>query len=307
MPRTPSSSSSARGRTSTGFRTRARRTRRSPVPARARAVRSRAAKPPPPLRGFLHRGRVIAVLGLAVWALRARNRLERGGRRGARRRGRTLLRGGLAHRREAGLHPLRRSQETMSASSSMRTESPSSAATAPISTPKICHDLYRLAFEDEVSGAKTGARTRGPRPRSPGTCAGWGNEGTTECYALQSGVELGVRLGLSEASRAPAHAPAADRAPVPRRRVRRVPRPRGLHRRWPARPQAGRLVVPVTAGSGRHLPVSPSQHPTLTRSAGTGTSRAATPSPRRSAGRFLRRPRPRGPSPHRSPRGGRRR
>jgi len=26
------------------------------------------------------------------------------------------------------------------------------------------------------------------------------DEGTTECYALQSGVELGVRLGLSEST-----------------------------------------------------------------------------------------------------------
>jgi hypothetical protein len=27
---------------------------------------------------------------------------------------------------------------------------------------------------------------------------GWRDEGTTECYALQAGVEIGQRLGLSE-------------------------------------------------------------------------------------------------------------
>ena len=64
-------------------------------------------------------------------------------------------------------------------------------------TPQICHDLYRLAFDDEVGFNRTGHalvvlaheawHLRGER-----------DEGRTECLALQSAVGLGQRLGLSE-------------------------------------------------------------------------------------------------------------
>jgi hypothetical protein len=64
-------------------------------------------------------------------------------------------------------------------------------------TPQICHDLYRLAFEDEVGFNRTGHalvvlaheawHLRGER-----------DEGRTECFALQSAVGLGRRLGLTE-------------------------------------------------------------------------------------------------------------
>ncbi|MGI8479326.1 MAG: hypothetical protein ACR2M2_05645, partial [Gaiellaceae bacterium] len=57
--------------------------------------------------------------------------------------------------------------------------------------------LYRLAFEDQVRGSRTG--------RAPAVLAheawhlhGVRDEGTAECHALQSGVETGRRLGLSE-------------------------------------------------------------------------------------------------------------
>lgn len=64
-------------------------------------------------------------------------------------------------------------------------------------TPKICLDLYRLAFEDEVRGSQT-ARAIAVLAHEAWHLRGEGDEGTTECYALQSGVELGRRLGLSE-------------------------------------------------------------------------------------------------------------
>ncbi len=64
-------------------------------------------------------------------------------------------------------------------------------------TPEICHDLYRLAFEGEATGARTG-RALAVLAHEAWHLRGERAEGTTECYALQSGVALGVRLGLSE-------------------------------------------------------------------------------------------------------------
>jgi hypothetical protein len=66
-------------------------------------------------------------------------------------------------------------------------------------TPEICHDLYRLAFEDETTGARTG-RALAVLAHEAWHLRGERDEGTTECYALQSGVELGVRLGLTEST-----------------------------------------------------------------------------------------------------------
>lgn len=64
-------------------------------------------------------------------------------------------------------------------------------------TPEICLDLYRLAFEDEVRGSQT-ARAIAVLAHESWHLRGVREEGTTECYALQSGVEIGQRLGLSE-------------------------------------------------------------------------------------------------------------
>jgi hypothetical protein len=64
-------------------------------------------------------------------------------------------------------------------------------------TPEICHDLYRLAFDDEVDSSRTG-RALAVLAHEAWHLRGEGNEGRTECYALQSGVELGRRLGLSD-------------------------------------------------------------------------------------------------------------
>jgi hypothetical protein len=64
-------------------------------------------------------------------------------------------------------------------------------------TPQRCLDLYRLAFEGDVTSSQT-ARAIAVLAHEAWHLRGERDEGTTECYALQSGVELGQRLGLSE-------------------------------------------------------------------------------------------------------------
>ena len=64
-------------------------------------------------------------------------------------------------------------------------------------TPEVCFALYRLAFEGEVRGSRTG-RAIAVLSHETWHLRGESDEGTTECYALQSGVELGQRLGLDE-------------------------------------------------------------------------------------------------------------
>lgn len=63
--------------------------------------------------------------------------------------------------------------------------------------PERCYDLYRLAFNGEVTFSQT-ARSIAVLAHESWHLQGVRDEGTTECYALQSGVELGRRLGLSE-------------------------------------------------------------------------------------------------------------
>jgi hypothetical protein len=63
-------------------------------------------------------------------------------------------------------------------------------------TPERCLDLYRLAFEGEVKSSQT-ARAVAVLAHEAWHLRGEADEGTTECYALQSGVVLGRRLGLS--------------------------------------------------------------------------------------------------------------
>jgi hypothetical protein len=64
-------------------------------------------------------------------------------------------------------------------------------------TPERCLDLYRLAFDGEVRSSQT-ARALAVLAHEAWHLRGVGDEGATECYALQSGVELGRRLGLSD-------------------------------------------------------------------------------------------------------------
>ena len=70
-----------------------------------------------------------------------------------------------------------------------------------ILTPEICDDLYRLAFEGEVRDSRTG-RALAVLAHEAWHLHGVGDEGVAECYALQSGVELGARLGLSDGTAA---------------------------------------------------------------------------------------------------------
>jgi len=63
-------------------------------------------------------------------------------------------------------------------------------------TPERCLDLYRLAFADEVRFNRT-ARAIAVLAHEAWHLRGVSDEGTTECYAFQSGVGIGERLGLS--------------------------------------------------------------------------------------------------------------
>lgn len=63
-------------------------------------------------------------------------------------------------------------------------------------TPERCLDLYRLAFKDEVRSNRT-ARAVAVLAHEAWHLRGVADEATTECYALQTGVDLGRRLGLS--------------------------------------------------------------------------------------------------------------
>jgi hypothetical protein len=66
-------------------------------------------------------------------------------------------------------------------------------------TPERCLDLYRLAFEGDVTPSQT-ARAIAVLAHEAWHLRGERDEGTTECYALQSGVALGERLGLPEST-----------------------------------------------------------------------------------------------------------
>ena len=63
-------------------------------------------------------------------------------------------------------------------------------------TPERCFDLYRLAFKGEVRSSRT-ARALAVLAHEAWHLRGVSDEGTTECYALQTGVEIGQRFGLS--------------------------------------------------------------------------------------------------------------
>ena len=67
-----------------------------------------------------------------------------------------------------------------------------------IVTPEVCNDLFRLAFDHETNGVRTG-RALAVLAHEAWHLHGVADESTAECYALQSGVELGRRLGLTEA------------------------------------------------------------------------------------------------------------
>jgi hypothetical protein len=64
-------------------------------------------------------------------------------------------------------------------------------------TPERCHDLYRQAFEGGGPFSQT-ARAIAVLAHEAWHLRGERDEGRTECFALQSGVELARRLGASD-------------------------------------------------------------------------------------------------------------
>jgi hypothetical protein len=65
-------------------------------------------------------------------------------------------------------------------------------------TPDICDTLYQLAFKDRVQSFPRTARAIAVLGHEAQHLRGVRNEGLANCYGFQSGVELGVNLGLSE-------------------------------------------------------------------------------------------------------------
>ncbi len=65
-------------------------------------------------------------------------------------------------------------------------------------TPDICYRLYRLAYEDDEGAFSQTARALAVLAHEAWHLHGERDEGVTNCFAFQSGVELGRRLGLSE-------------------------------------------------------------------------------------------------------------
>ncbi len=64
-------------------------------------------------------------------------------------------------------------------------------------TPEICFRLYRLAFEGDEGPFSQTARAIAVLAHEAWHLRGEADEGVTNCYAFQSGVGLGERLGLS--------------------------------------------------------------------------------------------------------------
>jgi hypothetical protein len=65
-------------------------------------------------------------------------------------------------------------------------------------TPELCHRLHRLAFEDDEGAFSQTARAIAVLAHEAWHLRGETDEGIVNCYAFQSGVELGRRLGLSD-------------------------------------------------------------------------------------------------------------
>jgi hypothetical protein len=65
-------------------------------------------------------------------------------------------------------------------------------------TPEVCYRLHRLAVDGETDSFSGTARAIAVLAHEAWHLRGEADEGVTECFALQSGVELGQRLGLSE-------------------------------------------------------------------------------------------------------------
>lgn len=65
-------------------------------------------------------------------------------------------------------------------------------------TPAICDTLYQLAFKDRVQSFARTARAIAVLGHEAQHLKGVRNEGLANCFGFQSGVAIGVNLGLSE-------------------------------------------------------------------------------------------------------------
>jgi len=67
-------------------------------------------------------------------------------------------------------------------------------------TPSICDTLYQLAFKHRVQSFPRTARALAVLAHEAWHLYGVRDEGLTNCYGFQSGVELGEHLGLTESA-----------------------------------------------------------------------------------------------------------
>jgi len=63
--------------------------------------------------------------------------------------------------------------------------------------PSLCDRLYQLRFKNRVQSFSGTARAIAVLAHEAWHLQGVADEGVANCYAFQSGVEIGVRLGLS--------------------------------------------------------------------------------------------------------------
>lgn len=66
--------------------------------------------------------------------------------------------------------------------------------------PMVCRSLYRIAFEHHIGARDDAAFAVTVLAHEATHLRGVSNEAETECYALQEGVRLGERLGISPGS-----------------------------------------------------------------------------------------------------------
>jgi len=64
--------------------------------------------------------------------------------------------------------------------------------------PRLCDELYQLRFKRRVRSFSQTARAIAVLAHEAWHLNGVANEGLANCYAFQSGVAVGVHLGLSD-------------------------------------------------------------------------------------------------------------
>jgi hypothetical protein len=65
-------------------------------------------------------------------------------------------------------------------------------------TPEICNTLYQVAFKEQVRSPSRAGRAIAVLAHEAWHLRGVRDEGLANCYGFQSGVRIGVNLGLSE-------------------------------------------------------------------------------------------------------------